>query len=143
MLWLLNIHLTIVWKVKISRYILAIKWLLKNHPSILKTLSFYPYRLIRLLCAMIKKVNLVFSLWFQNLLIAVMMVLVCMVVLNIQSAKTVKLISTIVGILNLASSHKLGIAITYLGGLLLLVTARNPMSIMMKLYGLRRLVKFV
>ena len=54
-----------------------------------------------------------------------MMVLVYMVVQNILSVKTVKLILTIVGILNLVLNHRWDIDIIYLGGLLLLGIARK------------------
>ena len=60
MQWLLFILQIIVWRVKIFRYILVIKSLLKNHPFILKTLKYYPCHLIRLHCVMTKKANLVF-----------------------------------------------------------------------------------
>ena len=70
------------------------------------------------------------------------MVLVYMAVLNIQLVREVKLILITAGILKLVSNHRLDIVITYLGGLLLLVIARNPMSTMIKLYGLKKSVKF-
>ena len=90
---------------------------------------------------MIKKENSVYSHWFQSLHIVVMMDLACMVVLIIQLVSMVKLISIIAGIQNQALNQKLVIDTTCLGLLRQLGTVKNLMNIMMKRYGLKRLVR--